>query len=481
MRQILFYIWKIPIYAYGTCIMLGFLFAILLAFRRSQKEGIDPNHVLDLGIVTVIFGILGARLFFVLQFWYKFPGTGRLFNFFDANLSPVGILLGLLIGAVLFHARRYVGLLSILHNLKWHTIVIGVIFTLFLGLFAGRLMWLSDNPDYLDSKTYEHSFYSLEIFKIWSGGLVYYGGLLGAAFFAWLFLWLRSRSTGEFKIWHLADLIAPFLALGLAFGRVGCFLNGCCWGKVAQENYCAFSFPRGSHAWNQHTAPYYKKNPGNKTIQLGCGKTIENSGAIAVTYPESLYLADTAHKLSDAELGSRFPRDHMLFKEKKITSPEYDLVRNKMDPKENGYDPWFKPLSAGDKWSYRILPTQPLSFLFAVWLWLFLMAYFKRRRHNGETLLLFGGVYSIIRFTLEFCRGDVPLGYLWGLTISQTVSVFTFLACAAAFIYLFFFSKAPRADLSPTPFLLPGKAAEEEDKTRKKKPNKKKKKRPEGG
>jgi len=482
LRQILFNIWVIPIYAYGTCIMLGFLFGILLAFRRSQKEGIDPNHILDLGIVCVIFGILGARLFFVLQFSYKFEGAGRLFNFFDANLSAVGILLGILIAAVIFHSRRYVSLLSILHNMKWYTIVIGVVFVVFLGLFAGRMMWLSENKEWLIAGgKHEKDFYSLEIFKIWSGGLVYYGGLLGAAGFGLLFLWLRARKGNDFKIWHLADLIAPFLALGLAFGRIGCFLNGCCWGKVANNTYCAFSFPKGSYAWTQHTAPYLKKvqlkdNQEKVTIHTGCGKSFESKGASPITHPDSLYLPETAHKLSKAEIESRYPRmdrgDPM-----QNAGSRYNLMK-KLDPEKNGYDPWYKPLDTRAEWSYRVLPTQPLSFLCAIWLWIFLMGFFKRRRHNGETILLFGALYSIIRFMIEFCRGDVPRGYLWGLTISQTVSVFTFFACAAGFIYLFFLSNAPRANLSPTPFLMPDENAEE-DKPKKKKPKKKKKKKPE--
>ena len=55
-------------------------------------------------------------------------------------------------------------------------------------------------------------------------------------------------------------------------------------------------------------------------------------------------------------------------------------------------------------------------------------------------------------------------------------SVFTFFACAAGFAYLFFLSNAPRANLSPTPFLMPGQEADVEDKPKKKKPKKKKKK-----
>jgi prolipoprotein diacylglyceryltransferase len=482
--------------------MLGFLFAILMACRRAQKEGIDPNHVLDLGIVCVIFGILGARLFFVIQFWYKFQGAGRFFNVFDGNISGMGIILGLLAGAVIFHGRRYVRLFKILHNLKPYTIVIGVVFVIVFALFAGRMIWLAQNSDSKidtatgrivseDEKTTTpgmpmvketvsaSDYYPLDIFKIWSGGLVYYGGLIGAAGFAWIFLVLRTRSTGEFKIWHLADAIAPFLALGLAFGRVGCFLNGCCWGKVAPECYCSMSFPgpgKGydgvpSHAWRQHTAGYVASTSPGEVIRTGCHTKFESKGAIPVLHPESLYLPETAHKLSKAEV------EYQKAKSRRNESSDYSLSR-KLEPAKNGYDPWFKPLDERKdaNWSYRILPTQPLSFLCAIWLWIFLMGFFKRRRHNGETLLLFGALYSVIRFTVEFCRGDVPRGYLFGLTISQTVSVFSFLACGIAFAYLFFLSRVPRAKLAPLPFIMGDKQEEEEPSKKKKKPKKKKKK-----
>ncbi len=66
----------------------------------------------------------------------------------------------------------------------------------------------------------------LQIFKLWEGGLVFYGGLIPAAGVAfWVMRWHRL------PVWKLADLISPLIALGLSCGRVGCFLAGCCYGK----------------------------------------------------------------------------------------------------------------------------------------------------------------------------------------------------------------------------------------------------------
>jgi len=66
----------------------------------------------------------------------------------------------------------------------------------------------------------------LRILRLWEGGLVFYGGLFPAAVVA--FWYIRRRGL---PVWKLADLISPLIALGLSFGRIGCFLAGCCYGR----------------------------------------------------------------------------------------------------------------------------------------------------------------------------------------------------------------------------------------------------------
>lgn len=66
----------------------------------------------------------------------------------------------------------------------------------------------------------------LQMFKIWEGGLVFYGGLLLAIVVSFGYMrWHRLPA------WKMADLVSPSIALGIFFGRLGCFFAGCCYGK----------------------------------------------------------------------------------------------------------------------------------------------------------------------------------------------------------------------------------------------------------
>lgn len=84
-----------------------------------------------------------------------------------------------------------------------------------------------------------------EIFKIWEGGIIFYGGAIGGAVAIAIYWWRR-----RFPLLPTLDAIAPSIALGLAIGRVGCFLNGCCYGDVCQLPW-SVAFPPGSPPWWQ--------------------------------------------------------------------------------------------------------------------------------------------------------------------------------------------------------------------------------------
>jgi len=75
----------------------------------------------------------------------------------------------------------------------------------------------------------------LRIFKLWEGGLVFYGGFLGAVAASILYTHLHKMN-----FWQVADIMIPSVMIGLMFGRIGCFLAGCCFGKS-----CPADFPLG--------------------------------------------------------------------------------------------------------------------------------------------------------------------------------------------------------------------------------------------
>jgi phosphatidylglycerol:prolipoprotein diacylglycerol transferase len=77
----------------------------------------------------------------------------------------------------------------------------------------------------------------LAIFKLWEGGMVFYGGFIGG--FAGGVLFMRIAKLPLAKV---MDIMAPGIAIAVGIGRIGCFLNGCCYGRVT-ESWIGVSFP----------------------------------------------------------------------------------------------------------------------------------------------------------------------------------------------------------------------------------------------
>ena len=86
----------------------------------------------------------------------------------------------------------------------------------------------------------------LRIVRIDQGGLMFYGGFILAMVF--FFVWCRIHRERPLA---LADLMSTLVPLGHAFGRIGCFFYGCCYGKDS-DAWCAVVFPAGSPSWYEH-------------------------------------------------------------------------------------------------------------------------------------------------------------------------------------------------------------------------------------
>ena len=135
------------------------------------------------------------------------------FVFNQINLGPITIYtwgffvgLGFLLGfwLILYQAKK--------KNLD-SSKIINLFILIFLGALIGsRLGYVLQFPKYYFSQP-------LEIFQIWSGGLIFYGGLIGALFLGWLYL-----KKNKLDFWLMADLIAPAAALGISIGYLGCSL-----------------------------------------------------------------------------------------------------------------------------------------------------------------------------------------------------------------------------------------------------------------
>jgi len=98
------------------------------------------------------------------------------------------------------------------------------------GIVGARLWFVVENFN-----LYKEDLFS--ILKIWEGGMVFYGGLLGGVI-SGLF-YIKRNKLDLFKV---GDIITTAFPLGIFFGRIGCFLNGCCYGKISER--FGVRFPR---------------------------------------------------------------------------------------------------------------------------------------------------------------------------------------------------------------------------------------------
>lgn len=97
------------------------------------------------------------------------------------------------------------------------------------ALLGARIAYVLANwPQYADAPWL--------MLRIDQGGLVFYGGFLGASVSVILF----ARTRHE-PLWRLADFVVSALPLGHAFGRVGCFINGCCYGIVSDSAFGVYT------------------------------------------------------------------------------------------------------------------------------------------------------------------------------------------------------------------------------------------------
>jgi len=153
-----------------------------------------------------------------------------LFRIFGLGIPSYGLMLVISFLVAIFLVRRsakkYNIPAAVIENLAFW-VMLGVI-------IGGRLLYvLFHLNEYYDVFT---------IFEVWRGGMMFFGGFLGAIVAGIMYI-----RTVKLPVLLLGDIIAPSIALGEFFTRIGCFLNGCCFGLPCSLPW-AVKFPPDSFA-----------------------------------------------------------------------------------------------------------------------------------------------------------------------------------------------------------------------------------------
>jgi phosphatidylglycerol:prolipoprotein diacylglycerol transferase len=116
------------------------------------------------------------------------------------------------------------------------------------------------------------------IFAFWKGGLVFYGGFIGAVLIS---IWYMRRHRMPF--FPVADILIPSVALGHAIGRLGCFAAGCCWGGACDPHLpWAAQFPPESLAYQSQVATGIIKLGAAHTIAIHPTQLYESLGELLI-------------------------------------------------------------------------------------------------------------------------------------------------------------------------------------------------------
>lgn len=404
MRQTLFYIpeklFGLPMFGLGVLLAVWAIASIALLVWLVRWQGWNAD---TRGYVPLLLAI-GAVIWLLLPRISE-PGFGLPIRGYGTML-----LSGFLGGTVLVAWRGY--RLGIDPELS-----IALIFWGFVpGIIGARIYYILTHSD---------EFHSLgEMLNITQGGLVVYGSLIGGMLGFGAFL-LKHR----LPLLPMLDLLTPGMLLGLALGRIGCFLNGCCFGGACDLPW-AVRFPVGSPPFVQQvekgkiflygvkfrgpdTAPpiLAAVEPGSVAAEQGLkpGQTIKaiNGTSVGMVYHAQWALLN-AHRLGD------------------------EIVLTVAGLPEPVRLPIPHPLPRGEP----IHPTQLYSAIDALVLCLFLLAYDPFKRRDGEVFALLLTIYPINRFLMECIRVDEP--GIWGtpLTGAQFLSVAILAAVCALWWYI---------------------------------------------
>lgn len=200
MRPELFKFLAISFPSYFVLLITGFTFAGIAAALTVRREGLDPDVMIDVNLAMLLAGVVGGRLLHVLA-------DGYFWDYVHLCTDPAAVDWKISQAQCVSTTAGYDG--------SWD---------------AAKMVC---HPKSSDCFAWA---------RFWAGGLTYYGGFIGASLVA-----IPLLKRDRFPFWKAADFAGIGIPIGLAFGRMGCLLAGCCFGSECSLPW-AVSFPAGSPA-----------------------------------------------------------------------------------------------------------------------------------------------------------------------------------------------------------------------------------------
>lgn len=399
MRQTLFYIPEslggIPVFGLGIALAIWILgcAAFLVWTIVVKKRPVDWLGTLP--IMAIAAGIVWKILPGMVE---HIPGDGA-----GLPIRGYGVMLLLAMVASVFiavHRARQVGYPT-------EAIVTMTFFAFVCGIAGARLFYVIQYWDEQFDRGGDFWAALQSVANVTQGGLVVYGGFIGGALGV-----LGYLLWNNLPVFRTGDIIAPSLMIGLAIGRVGCLLNGCCYGGLCTDSWTAIRFPAGS-------VPYMEQLHRGELVGLTLQKTSDGesfeaanvvSGGIAdragVREGDRLAMANLGSQLSEAFVDPAVAKETTVLKFDTPDRGEVEVLASDLP-----------------RASLPLYPTQIFSSIDAALICALLWFAYPFRRREGQIFGLLLILYPITRFIEESIRDDVGGYFGTSLTISQLVSL----------------------------------------------------------
>lgn len=258
-----------------------------------------------------------------------------------------------------------------------------------------------------------------QFIAVWDGGLVFYGSIFGGIV-GYIVADHLLQKKYPYDRWKLLDCLAPCIALGLALGRIGCLLNGCCFGNVACETCPAIRFPM--------SAPP-RQAMVERGVQTSAGFTVDRQFQRRVDWVEpgsaaafaGLLAGDTIRAVNGRDIVSErqgretFEQLHAAFGrdwERGRNDLELTVERPGVAPRTLVFRPLTVPLH----------PTQIYETVSMTLMLFFLVSYFPYRAADGILMVILMIGYGLHRFVNELLRTDNAV-LAFDMTLSQNISI----------------------------------------------------------